>query len=75
MSKKIPDRFLIDQFQDNPEIRKLMLKAQNPEEMMKIFESRNISFSVPDEDEVFEYVKDILNDPEVQNHPDDRLHI
>ncbi len=75
MTERIPDRFLIDQYLDSPEIRKLMQEAKTPQEMQKVFESRNIRFDLPQPDLVFSYIKSVLADPEVASRPDERLHI
>ncbi len=70
----IPNKFLIDQFLDNPDIRKLLNEAKTPEEAENIFKSR-IGFNLQDPQQVFDYVKAVLADPDVAAHPDEKLHI
>lgn len=75
MSERIPDRYLMDQFLDSPQIRKDLKNVSTPEELMNVFKEHGISFEMEEPQKVLRYVQSVLSESEVKDHPEETLHI
>lgn len=75
MNQKIQNKYLIDQFLDNPEIRQQLADKVTPQEILSVFEQRGIRFEQDSAEDLADYVRNVLSQPYVKDNPGKKLHI
>lgn len=73
--EEIPDKYLIDQMLDSPQIRRELADVQSAQDIQRVFRHHGIFFEIHDRQQTVHYVQTVLHSSEAENNPDTYLHL